>query len=69
MNNLTKTTKTLTNSTKFSPKMLNNNGKLYQSKIIGEKELVPYIEDGWEIVKELRNRKFLIKKPNHIVST
>jgi len=25
---------------------LNNNGKPYQSKIIGEKDLEPYVEDG-----------------------
>lgn len=42
-----------------------NNSKPYVSKIIGEDELVPYVEEGWEIVKELNNGKFLIKKPNH----
>jgi hypothetical protein len=47
---------------------LNNNGKPYQSKVIGENELVPYVEEGWEIVRELSNRRFLIKKPNHNVS-
>lgn len=41
------------------------NGKPYMSKIICEKELVPYVEEGWEIVKELTNGNFLIKKPNH----
>ena len=44
------------------------NGKPYQSKIIDEKELVPYMEDGWEIIRELSNGRFLIKRPNHTVS-
>jgi integrase len=51
---------------KSTVQKLSNNGKPYQSKIIGEKELVSCTEDGWEIVKELSNRKFLIKKPNHV---
>jgi hypothetical protein len=46
---------------------LNNNGKPYQSKIVSEEELVPYVEDGWEIVRELSNRRYLIKKLNHNV--
>lgn len=50
---------------KLTMPQLNNNGKPYQSKIIGEKELVQYVEDGWEIVRELSNEKFLVKKPNH----
>jgi len=59
---------TIQKSTDEKPKMpqLNNNSKPYQSKIIGEKELVPYIEDGWEIVRELSNGRFLVKKPNHM---
>lgn len=52
---------------KLTIPQLDNNGKPYQSKIIGEKELVPYVEDGWEIVRELNNGKFLIKKPNQAV--
>jgi len=51
---------------KLAMPQLNNNGKPYQSKIIIEKELVPHVEDGWEIVRELGKGKFLIKKPNHI---
>jgi hypothetical protein len=50
---------------KLTMPQLNNNSKPYQSKIIGEKELVLYVEDGWEIVRELSNGKFLVKKPNH----
>lgn len=52
---------------KLTMPQLNNNGKPYQSKIIGEKELVPYVEDGWDIVRELSNGRFLIKKPNHVL--
>jgi len=52
---------------KLTMPQLTNNGKPYQSKIIGEKELVHHVEDGWEIVRELTNGRFLIKKPNHTV--
>jgi len=45
---------------------LGKNGKPYRSKIVNENELPSYVEDGWEIVKELSNRKFLIKRPNHV---
>ena len=51
---------------KVTMPQLNNNGKPYQSKIISEGELVPYVEDGWEIVRELSNRRFLMKRSNHI---
>ena len=50
---------------KLTMPQLKNNGKPYQSKIICEKELVPYVEDGWEIVRELINGRFLVKKLNH----
>jgi integrase len=52
---------------KLTMPQLSDNGKPYQSKIIREKELLPHVEDGWEIVRELSSRKFLIKKPNHTV--
>jgi len=52
---------------KITMPQLNNNGKPYQSKVVGEDELVSYVEDGWEIVRELSNNKFLIKKPNHTI--
>ncbi len=42
------------------------NGKPYQSKIVNEKELVSHMEEGWEIIRELANGKFLLRKPNHI---
>ena len=58
----------MTEIRKITMPQLNNNDKPYQSKVIGEEELVPYIEDGWEIVRELSNRKFLIKRPNNVPS-
>jgi hypothetical protein len=42
-----------------------NHEKPYQSKIIGESELVTHIEGGWEIVRELSNERFLVKRSNH----
>jgi integrase len=45
---------------------LNNSGKPYQSKIIREQELVTHVENGWEIIRELSNERFLVKRPNHV---
>lgn len=42
-----------------------NNSKPFQSKIIKEDELPLCIEEGWEIVRELSNEKFLIRRVNH----
>jgi hypothetical protein len=47
---------------------LNNNGKSFQSKIVSEEELASCIEEGWEIIRGLSKRRFLLKKPNHAVS-
>jgi len=44
----------------------NNDSKPYQGKLVNEEEIVAHIEDGWEILKELKDGKFLIKRPNHI---
>jgi len=54
-----------TNLKKENQPRENCNGKPYMSKIITEDELEPYVEEGWEIAKELNNGKFLIKKPNY----
>jgi len=53
---------------KLTIHQLNYSIKPYRSMIIGEKELAPYVEEGWDIVKELSNRRFLIKKPNHVTT-
>ena len=42
-----------------------NNGKPYASKIIAERDLVHHVEEGWEIVRELGKKRFLVKRPNH----
>ena len=42
----------------------NGNGKPYQSKIIEERKLVQFVEEGWEIVKELSDGRFLVKRFN-----
>jgi hypothetical protein len=51
---------------KVTKPKLNSNGKPYKSKIIGEKELVTHVEEGWEVIKELNKRRFLIRRSNHI---
>ena len=35
-------------------------------KVEDEDELVQHVEEGWEIVKDLSNGRFLVKKPNHV---
>lgn len=44
----------------------NESEKPYQSKIVAEDDLVPHFEDGWEIIRELSDGKFLLKRSNHI---
>jgi integrase len=39
-----------------------DNHKKYESKIVEEKELLPHIDDGWEIIKELKNGKLAIRR-------
>jgi len=39
-----------------------NGGRPYEAAEISEKELVEYMEAGWEIVKELRNRRIVIRR-------
>ena len=41
----------------------NSSDKEYEGKIVsGEAELLPYIEKGWNIVKELSNGKIVIRR-------
>ena len=39
-----------------------NNCRRYETKIVSEGELVPYLDEGWDIVKELKNTKIVIRK-------
>lgn len=41
------------------------NGNGYKAKIIDETELIKHVEQGWDIVKELEDRKFIIRKQNN----
>jgi len=43
---------------------INNSGKVYTSKIVTEDELTDYVDEGWEVVKELNSGKFLVRKIN-----
>ena len=40
-----------------------NGGKPFESKIVTEDELVQYVEEGWEICRELSNGKIVIRRP------
>jgi hypothetical protein len=39
-----------------------NNCKKYKSKIVSEDELLPYLDEGWDVVKELSNGKIVIRR-------
>jgi integrase len=41
------------------------NGNGYRAKIIEETELIKHVEQDWEIVKELADGKFIMRKQNH----
>jgi integrase len=36
--------------------------KKYESKIVGEKELLSHIDNGWEIIKEMKNGKLAVRR-------
>lgn len=42
--------------------LLPNGGRRFKAKIVCEEGLVNYIEAGWEIVKELKSGKIVIKR-------
>jgi hypothetical protein len=39
-----------------------DNHKKYESKIIEEQELVSHIDEGWEIIRELKGGKLIIRR-------
>jgi len=39
-----------------------NGGKAYDARVIDETELVKYVEQGWEIVRELSDKKIVIRR-------
>lgn len=41
---------------------VNNNG--YRAKVVSEAELLAHVEAGWDVVKELSNGKFIVRKQN-----
>lgn len=46
------------------PKEEANNGncRLYESRIVLEEELLPYLDEGWDIVKEFKDGKIAIRR-------
>jgi len=40
-----------------------NGGKPFESRIVGEEELTAYLDEGWDLVKELSNGKIVIRRP------
>ena len=41
---------------------LPNGGRRYRAKIVDAEELVGYVEDGWEVVCELRDGRMVVRK-------
>jgi len=41
---------------------VNDDCQKYESKIVHEEELLPYLNEGWDIVKELKGRKVIIRR-------
>jgi len=39
-----------------------NGGKLFESRIISEEELIGFLDEGWDLVKELSNGRIVIRK-------
>jgi len=39
-----------------------NGGKAFESRIIGEDELTAFLDEGWDLVKELSNGKIVIRR-------
>ncbi len=42
---------------------MTNGGKAFNALLVNEKDLVQYLEIGWEIVKELSNGQIAIRRP------
>lgn len=40
----------------------NDSCKQYESKIVTESELLPYLDEGWDVIKEFRNGKVVIRR-------
>jgi integrase len=38
----------------------------YETRIVGEKELVPFLDQGWDVVRELTSGRIIIRRANHL---
>lgn len=38
----------------------------YETRIVGEKELIPLLDQGWDVVRELASGKIIVRRPNHL---
>ncbi len=43
-------------------KTAHNGGSLFETRIVSEAELVRYLDDGWDLIKELQNGKIVIRR-------
>lgn len=40
------------------------NGNGYEAKVVNESQLIAYVERGWDVVKELSDGRFIVRKQN-----
>jgi len=45
-----------------SAECINNNCERYENRIVSESKLLPHLNKGWDIVKELRNGKIVVRR-------
>jgi integrase len=38
----------------------------FQTRIVGEQELVPLLDQGWEVIRELASGKIIVRRSNHL---
>jgi hypothetical protein len=38
----------------------------FQTRIVTEQELVPLLNQGWEVLRELASGKIIVRRPNHL---
>ena len=40
------------------------NGNGYEAKVVDESRLLAHVEKGWDVVKELKDGRFILRKQN-----
>jgi len=43
-----------------------NGGKPYESRIVGEADLLGFLDEGWELIKEVGQGRFIVRRRNNV---